>query len=548
MKKIFPLFLFTIIFTLSFAQETYRDSLNIEIKASDSPIFFLKNKINNTKRKLHLAVAFNQLGLQYQYINQFDSALTCHHLALKHAINVGEINQEIGVSYNKIGIIHYYQGRADSAYYFIKKGVPFFEDPSAKANALNNLALMSKFRNEPDEAIRNYLQALKIYKITKDTVNQVTVLNNIGALHYTLSEDSIAETFHNRALSTALLLGSKELIIDSKVNLANIYFNKGQFDKAIEIHKEAISYYNSVNKIKLVIVNQNNMANVHSEKGDSERALKIYLNALALMEQHALRSSKEAVLLNIGSIYHDKKEYKTALDYYYRSLQFAKENEIVFRYVPIYEGLSSIYRDLNNIDSSLHYKNLHIALKDSLDNVEKEKKMMELREAHNNEELTSNLEETQVVLNETERKRILTSKGLLLAVSGLIVVAFAVFIFYRKNKNNKLLSESLKIANEKKDINISHLSTTIVEKEQTIKNIAVKKGNVKIPYPKNLDPLTIREKEVLEGVKDGLKDQEIADKLFISISTVRTHLRKAYVKIDVRNRAEAIQFISIHEI
>ena len=399
-----------------------------------------------------------------------------------------------------------------------------------------------------DEAIRNYLQALKIYKITKDTVNQVTVLNNIGALHYTLSEDSIAETFHNRALSTALLLGSKELIIDSKVNLANIYFNKGQFDKAIEIHKEAISYYNSVNKIKLVIVNQNNMANAHSEKGDSERALKIYLNALALMEQHALRSSKEAVLLNIGSIYHDKKEYKTALDYYYRSLQFAKENEIVFRYVPIYEGLSSIYRDLNNIDSSLHYKNLHIALKDSLDNVEKEKKMMELREAHNNEELTSNLEETQVVLNETERKRILTSKGLLLAVSGLIVVAFAVFIFYRKNKNNKLLSESLKIANEKKDINISHLSTTIVEKEQTIKNIAVKKGNVKIPYPKNLDPLTIREKEVLEGVKDGLKDQEIADKLFISISTVRTHLRKAYVKIDVRNRAEAIQFISIHEI
>jgi DNA-binding NarL/FixJ family response regulator len=63
-----------------------------------------------------------------------------------------------------------------------------------------------------------------------------------------------------------------------------------------------------------------------------------------------------------------------------------------------------------------------------------------------------------------------------------------------------------------------------------------------------LDVLTEREQEVLIGVQEGLKDQEIAEKLFISITTVRTHLRKAYSKIDARNRAEAIQFISKFEI
>ena len=81
-------------------------------------------------------------------------------------------------------------------------------------------------------------------------------------------------------------------------------------------------------------------------------------------------------------------------------------------------------------------------------------------------------------------------------------------------------------------------------KEEEIERLIEQNHSQKLPYPTNLVPLTEREKEVLLGVKDGLKDQEIADRLFISIATVRTHLRKAYVKIDARNRAEAISFIS----
>jgi len=63
-----------------------------------------------------------------------------------------------------------------------------------------------------------------------------------------------------------------------------------------------------------------------------------------------------------------------------------------------------------------------------------------------------------------------------------------------------------------------------------------------MPYPKNLSVLTEREKVVFEALNNGLQDQEIADKLFISITTVRTHIRKIYSKINVRNRAEAVQF------
>ena len=48
--------------------------------------------------------------------------------------------------------------------------------------------------------------------------------------------------------------------------------------------------------------------------------------------------------------------------------------------------------------------------------------------------------------------------------------------------------------------------------------------------------LTKREIEVLLLVKDGLKDNEIADELSISINTVKTHLKNSYKKLAVKNR------------
>ncbi len=54
------------------------------------------------------------------------------------------------------------------------------------------------------------------------------------------------------------------------------------------------------------------------------------------------------------------------------------------------------------------------------------------------------------------------------------------------------------------------------------------------------EPLTERELEILVLMADGLTNQDIADRLFISINTVKTHAKNIYSKLDVRNRAQAI--------
>ncbi len=53
--------------------------------------------------------------------------------------------------------------------------------------------------------------------------------------------------------------------------------------------------------------------------------------------------------------------------------------------------------------------------------------------------------------------------------------------------------------------------------------------------------LTVREIEVLEQLSKGLKYNNIADNLILSLGTVRKHVENIYTKLQVHNKLEAIQ-------
>ena len=55
-----------------------------------------------------------------------------------------------------------------------------------------------------------------------------------------------------------------------------------------------------------------------------------------------------------------------------------------------------------------------------------------------------------------------------------------------------------------------------------------------------LQKLSEREKEILNFLSQGLRYKEIADRLFLSTETVRTHIRNIYEKLQVNSRTEAL--------
>ena len=60
--------------------------------------------------------------------------------------------------------------------------------------------------------------------------------------------------------------------------------------------------------------------------------------------------------------------------------------------------------------------------------------------------------------------------------------------------------------------------------------------------------LSPREMEVLRSVGEGLTNTEIANRLFVSESTVRTYLRRLLDKLHLRNRSEATAYATRHHL
>jgi DNA-binding NarL/FixJ family response regulator len=72
-------------------------------------------------------------------------------------------------------------------------------------------------------------------------------------------------------------------------------------------------------------------------------------------------------------------------------------------------------------------------------------------------------------------------------------------------------------------------------------------GPASVPTESRLpDGLTPREAEVLALIADGLSNAEIAAHLFVSETTVKTHINHLFAKTGVRDRAQAVRYAYRH--
>lgn len=80
--------------------------------------------------------------------------------------------------------------------------------------------------------------------------------------------------------------------------------------------------------------------------------------------------------------------------------------------------------------------------------------------------------------------------------------------------------------------------TIIIEKEVYISNNHKFQINDKALYQTGLSK---RELEVLGLISDGLSNEEIAEKLFISLNTIKTHTSNLFEKLEVKRRTQATE-------
>jgi DNA-binding NarL/FixJ family response regulator len=99
----------------------------------------------------------------------------------------------------------------------------------------------------------------------------------------------------------------------------------------------------------------------------------------------------------------------------------------------------------------------------------------------------------------------------------------------KRTKSTELL-EAIREVNRGGSPMSTHIARKVVQ--SFLKPVSAAAGST--------EELSAREREVLEGLSQGMMYKEIAEKLNISYETVHTYIRRIYEKLQVRTRTEAV--------
>ena len=88
----------------------------------------------------------------------------------------------------------------------------------------------------------------------------------------------------------------------------------------------------------------------------------------------------------------------------------------------------------------------------------------------------------------------------------------------------KLTKPRVKTIVVEKEIHV-HNNGTFTLNEKEIENLGISK----------------RELEVLQLMSEGLSNNEIAERMFVSLNTIKTHSSNLFVKMDVKRRTQAVE-------
>jgi DNA-binding NarL/FixJ family response regulator len=135
--------------------------------------------------------------------------------------------------------------------------------------------------------------------------------------------------------------------------------------------------------------------------------------------------------------------------------------------------------------------------------------------------------------------------GIEVAIRARIASPETGLIFYTGYGDRALLSEALDAGARGfvlKEAPLSDLvrAVELVARGETYVDPVLAGAVASARLRQELPELTQREREVLRLLADGLTNEEIGKRLFISPETVRTHVRKAMAKLDADTRTQAV--------
>lgn len=437
--------------------------------------------------------ALDELLESYYAFSNTDSAilLTKEGLILAKEHNLRNWEAEFS---NWLGIIYGIQGKYDEALTEHYNALHIFNldrDLKGVSRVLNAISIIFYNRSEYERSLTYLKQSTAIRKYTKDTLGLASNFNNLGNLWLDGFRDTL-EAKRYFKLSFDLCVTNKDKRGEgiAAYNLGRIFFDQNKLSLAQHYLKIAELRMNEERNDVMMVRIKSMFSRLHFHQGNMQKTLSYAEDAYKLGREINAMHSLWNITYDLHVLFKDQKQYEKSLNY-------------LEEYVEIKNELFSAEMEEAIFKTTLKY--------------EFEKKMFEDSITYANE-----LEQKEVIIRSEKRDKIYLI-AILIILLALLYISYSLF---KSNKEKRLLVED---ENERLSKEIQEIvsKTEIVQTEKNHENTW---------------DLTPRQLEILELIKSGMTNKEIAAKLFISVNTVKYHLKAIYEVLNIEHRTNVKHF------
>jgi len=449
-------------------------------------------------------------------------------LYLAKAVNY---NKGIATAYDKKGINSRYELKYRESVNHHKKALDYWNktnDTIGKIKSLNSLGVSLRRLNNEKEAMNYYLEALKLAKIIKHSKSIAVSQNGIGNVFVNIKQYKKALPYFKEALIAENKLNNNKGINYDLSNIGEVFVYTHEYDSAIYYYYKALDIAKTIDYRDNISINYNCIGFLYQQEGDLAKSNEYYLLAIPKLEKYNGKRYLSNTLINLGSNYTNLFDYNKALPNITKGLNLAIEINSPENIILGYLVLSNYYNSILNYDLALVNYKKSVTLRDSVNSQESKQNIAALEAVYENEIKDRRIKNLKYQANLQENQNILQ----LIIIIFLVFLVAGLFIFYKLRRKNSLLV-------------VNQMRNDIQEYIHRIENFESEQNqeDETNTFNKNVEHfgLTERETDVLLLIAQGLRNEEIANKLFLSISTIKTHTRNIFVKLDVRNRIEAVR-------
>ncbi|MEQ9467442.1 MAG: LuxR family transcriptional regulator [Ekhidna sp.] len=473
--------------------------------------------------------SLDQILLQLDSLSNPNSMLSILNPYLE-SIDGADESTQIKYFYH-LGIAHGMLYNTDTSAFYFAESLKLAEannDLISQIGALNGLGNVARITSENDQAKTYFERALNIAK-SKESEEfkswQSKLLGNIAGIFFELGDPESALEYSKMGLVLSREINDQKAVATNLIRLGYCFNALQKLDSALLVNQEATGILESSGDSLGLIYQYYSMANIYQTKQDFEEAEKYFKRAIDLSSKFGEAETHTGSLNQLAEIEIKRGNFGRSQKLLDDAIEISEKNGMLFGLRKSYQLYYQLNRLQNDWVSAVENLERYHALNDSIQKTETLKNVEEFKVKYETAEKEKEILEARQELERKER-----FQTFLLIVIGIIVVFSIVAILLLVQRFR------LRRALHSQEIDTLRLQINSIF-EGGIKNLDVELDQINEGLFK---PLSEREFEVLNQAISDKTNSEIADALFLSVNTVKFHLRNVYEKLGVTNRKEAL--------